>query len=103
EGLIIAFAGAAAGIALSFAMIRGVVTLAARDIPRADQISLDARVLLFALAVAIASCVIFSLAPLWQARRIAPRDVLADGGRSSAGSRSRGLFRTFVISEIALA
>jgi len=59
--------------------------------PRADQIRLNGPVLLFTLAVAIACALLFSLAPLWQARRAQPHEVLSDGARTSAGQRSRGL------------
>lgn len=103
EGLLVAAGGVAAGVALSYGIVRGVLTLAAADIPRAELVRVDGRVLLFAVTAAILSSLLFSLAPLWQARRTSPRDVLADGARSTAGMHSRRLFRLFVISEIALA
>ncbi len=103
EGLLVSVAGAAFGAVLSFAIIRAVLTIAAEDIPRAEDITIDWRVLAFALALAVICGILFSLAPLWQAQRTPPNEVLSDGTRASAGARSRGLLRLFVVSEIALA
>lgn len=103
EGLFVAVPAAAAGALLSRWLVQAVLRLAANGIPRASQVAIDGRVLLVALLVAILSTVLFSLAPLWQARRIAPREVLSDGARTSAGARSRRVFRLFVVSEIAMA
>ena len=79
------------------------IAIAAESIPRADEITVDWRVLVFALGIAIVCGILFSLAPLWQAQHTPPNEVLSDGTRASAGSRSRGLLRVFVVSEIALA
>ena len=48
EGLIVSLVGAAAGVLLSAALVRIVVSLAAEYIPRADEIALDWTVPLFA-------------------------------------------------------
>jgi putative ABC transport system permease protein len=44
-----------------------------------------------------------SLAPLWQASRTLPNEVLTDGVRAAAGARSRKLSRSLVVAEIGLA
>ncbi|MGA9626412.1 MAG: FtsX-like permease family protein, partial [Bryobacteraceae bacterium] len=72
-------------------------------IPRAGGIGINSTTLLFAFGAAILSSVLFSLAPLWQAARILPNEVLSDGVRASAPARSRGLSRGLVVAEIALA
>jgi predicted permease len=77
--------------------------MAAAHIPRADGIGMDWTALLFAFGAAVLSSVLFSLAPLWQAMRILPNEVLSDGVRASAPARSRGLSRSLVVAEIALA
>ncbi len=63
----------------------------------------DALRRMFALALAVACGIFFSISPLWQARRIAPNQALTEGSRASAGTRSRGLLRVFVVAEVALA
>jgi putative ABC transport system permease protein len=103
EGLIVSLAGAAVGVAASIALVRLVLAVASEHIPRADEISLDGRVLAFSLALAIATSMLTCLAPLWQAMRTAPADVLNEGVRSSASSRTRRLSHWLVVAEIALA
>jgi putative ABC transport system permease protein len=103
EGLLVSVAGAVAGSFLAFALVRAVLAIAADEIPRAEQIAFNWSVLGFALAVAILCGVFFSLAPLWQARRTAPNEVLTEGTRSSASARSRKLLRIFVVAQVALA
>ncbi len=103
EGLLVSLVGAALGALLSVALVRAVVTLASSYIPRADEIRLNWQVLLLAVLLAIVCAVLFSLAPLWQASRIAPNEVLSEGVRASSGIRSRSLLRLFVVVEIALA
>ncbi len=103
EGLLVSLAGAVAGSFLAFALVRAVLAIAADEIPRADQIAFNWPVLGFALIVAIGCGVFFSLAPLWQARRTAPNEVLTEGTRSSASARSRKLLRVFVVAQVALA
>ncbi|MPY90547.1 MAG: FtsX-like permease family protein [Luteitalea sp.] len=101
EGLFVSLAGAVAGGLLSFWLVRSVVSIAADRIPRADQIAIDWTVLLFALGTACLASALSSLAPLWQAVRTPPREVLGEGARASA--RSRRLSQSLVIGEIALA
>jgi predicted permease len=103
EGLFVSLTGAAAGVVMSLTLVRVVVTLAADYIPRAEEIAIDWRVLVFAVGLAVLSSALSSLAPLWQAMRTLPIDVLRDGVRVSAGARSRRLSRALVVAEIALA
>ncbi|MGH9718962.1 MAG: SpoIIE family protein phosphatase, partial [Bryobacteraceae bacterium] len=103
EGLFVSVVGAAVGVLLSVALVRIVISLAGDYIPRSDEIAVDWTVLGFAHAAAVVASLLFSLAPLWQAVRTLPVEVLSDGGRTSAGARSRKLSRSLVVAEIALA
>ena len=103
EGLIVSLVGSALGLLVSIGLVRVIVSIAADYIPRADEISFDGRVVLFAIALALVTSAASSLAPLWQARRTPPVDVLKEGVRSSASARARRLSRSLVIAEIALA
>jgi putative ABC transport system permease protein len=103
EGLIVSLAGTALGLLVSVGLVRVILSIAADYIPRADEISFDGRVLLFAVALALVTSAASSLAPLWQAGRTAPVEVLKEGVRSSASARSRRLSRLLVVAEIALA
>lgn len=103
EALPIALAGAVSGVLLSLALTHAIVSLASEYLPRAEEIAVDWRVLLFALAAALTASVLASLAPRWQAARTDPADALGEGVRASASMRSRRLSRALVIGEIALA
>jgi putative ABC transport system permease protein len=103
EGLIVSLSGAVLGALLSYSLIRLVIATASEVVPRADEVSIDGGAVGFAFAVAILCGILFSLAPLWQAARIAPNEVLSDGVRASASARSRHLLRVLVVAEIALA
>jgi predicted permease len=103
EGLLVALAGSALGAVLSVALVRVVLAIASDYVPRADEISFDGRVVLFAVGLAFVTSAAASLAPLWQARRTAAVEVLNEGVRSSASVRSRRLSRSLVVAEIALA
>lgn len=103
EGLLVSLAAAALGIAASFALVKIIISLAAEYIPRADEVSTNWAVVLFAVAMACLAATLSALAPLWQAMRTHPSEALTDGARASSGARSRKLSRLLVISEIALA
>jgi predicted permease len=103
EGLIVSLIGAAAGAVLSIVLVRVVLSIAADYIPRAEEIAIDWTVVVFSFVAACFASALASLAPLWQAMRTVPADVLNEGVRSSASTRSRRLSRSLVVAEIALA
>lgn len=103
ESLVISAAGAAGGIVLSTLLVKTVLELASNYVPHAGEFTIDWRVVLFATAAGLVASSLSSLAPLWQAMRLAPNDVLNEGVRSTASFRSRGLTRALVVAEIALA
>lgn len=103
EGFMVALAGAAGGVLLSMTLTPAIVSMASEYIPRAEEITLHWTVLAFAVAGAFVASVLSSLAPLWQAARTSPADILADGVRASASARTRRVSQALVITEIALA
>src|ERR1019366_5981615 len=70
---------------------------------RVDEIAMDWGVMAFAIGAAFVACALTSMAPLWQAARTLPNEVLSEGVRASAGARSGRLSRSFVVAEVALA
>src|SRR5262245_65556093 len=80
-----------------------VVSIGSDFVPRADEIALDWKVLAFALAMAVLTSIVSSVAPLWQAARTAPIEVLSAGVRASASARIRRVSHGLVVAEIALA
>jgi predicted permease len=71
-------------------------------VPRAGEISVDGRVLLFTMAVSLLAAILFGLAPALGGSRINLQDVLRESGRGSSGARHR-LQRVFVAIEVAMA
>jgi predicted permease len=93
ESVLLSLAGAAAGIAVAWAALQVVVTLRPADLPRLDETTLDAPVLLFTAALAIVTGVLFGLLPALQLSRPDVTGVLKDGGRTGTAGRSRQLAR----------
>jgi predicted permease len=80
-----------------------IVSLAPADIPRLDEVSISAGVLIFAFVVSIATGVLFGLVPAFQAARADQIENLREGGRGSGvGRRHTRLSRVLVVAEVAL-
>jgi len=94
--------GGALGIALAALGIRPFLAFWPGDLPRATEVHLDARVLAFALAVSLASGLLFGIAPALRVPTRALEPTLRAGTRGVAAS-ARRLHGGFVVSEIALA
>src|SRR5262249_48069214 len=102
ESAALGLAGAIVGVLLAAASVRPFVALWPGSLPRGDEIQLDWRVLLAALAVSIASSVAFGLAPALRVPMAGMEAALRAGSRAIAG-RSRQLYRAFVVTELAVA
>jgi putative ABC transport system permease protein len=100
ESVVLAFAGAAAGIAITPWILHGLVALAAKSLPRTVHTFIDMRVLALTALVALATGVLFGLAPALQAGRKRQFDKLK-GARSTEGKRPRQLRSVLVICETA--
>src|SRR6202008_4467484 len=100
EGLLIALSGAVFGVVLSVVLTPAIVAMAADYLPRADEIAVDWAVLLFALLSAVIATLLSSIAPLRYATRTTPTDVLNQGLRATAGSRTQRLSHGLVVAEI---
>ncbi len=90
ESLSIGLAGGAAGILLASAGLRMVLRYAPVDLPRADEIHMDGRVLLFALGLSILTGVLFGILPAWRAASADPQEALRAGSHTATEGR-RGL------------
>ena len=105
EGLVLAAASAAAGVALAFVALHVLLALAPADIPRVSSVSIDRRVLEAALAISTAVGLLFSMVPTLQARRVDLQSALkGEGGGPRAGGPARNRLRAaLVAAELALA
>ena len=104
ESLVLAGISAAAGLALAGIGVRLLAWWNPSSIPRVAGTSVDARVLLFTIGVALVTTVIFSVAPA--ARLIRPdlTESMKEGGGNATTGSGRSRFRNaLVVSEMALA
>ena len=101
ESSVLGISGGALGILLAFVGIHPFVSLWPGSLPRAEDVQLDWRVLLFALGVSLLSSFLFGLAPALRAPRELERS-LRGGARSLVGN-TRRLHSGFVVAEVALA
>src|SRR6267154_1793713 len=103
ESVLIALIGAAAGILVAFAGVRALLALApAGRIPRIDEVHLNGWVLVFTLAVAVITGILFGVVPARSGARREPREALGHGMRLLGGPQRR-IRAGFVTGEIALA
>ncbi|MGD8726292.1 MAG: ABC transporter permease, partial [Gemmatimonadales bacterium] len=102
EAMIVSFLGGVFGVLLSVAGIRGFVALMPPWFPRAEEIGLDGRVLLFALLVTVVTGIVFGIGPALQASRSNVSDALKEGGRGNVGTRGDRLRKGLVVAEVSL-
>jgi putative ABC transport system permease protein len=104
ESVVLAAVGGGLGLALAYLGVEAFSALVPPELPRAENIAIDGRVLLFAALVSAFTALIFGLAPALRFSR--PVLTLPLQGSSRAVTASRGrtrLYRALVVSEIALA
>ena len=101
ESLLLAFAGGALGVVLSFSGTRLWRTAMAGEMPRAGEIAVDSWVLAFAFVVSAVTGVLAGLAPARQMARLDVTRGLRDGSRSvtASGNWARN---ALVIGQLAL-
>jgi predicted permease len=88
ESALLSAIGCAGGILLAFWGVRWLLAAAPIDIPRLADVQLDSRVLLFALAISLATGLIFGILPaLRSAASRNPFETLKAGSRTSTGAR----------------
>jgi len=104
ESVVLSLAGGALGVGVAWTGLRALLAYVGTDLPRAAEISIDPRVLVFALAVSCGSGLLFGLIPV--AKYAGPRIAgsLGGGGRTLSQSRERHRARnTLIVAQVALA
>ena len=102
ESILLAATGGLLGLGLAFIATKAIATALPAELPRASDVAIDARVLLFSLGVSLLAGIVFGLAPALKTSRTNLQEVLRQAGRGSAGARHR-LQGLFVAAEVALA
>jgi predicted permease len=104
EAIIVAVGGAILAIALAAAAMRVLPTLgAAIDVPRLDEVSIDGRVLLVALATTTLSVLLVCATPVLSLNRTNPMAALNAASRSTMqGGNRHGARHAFVVLQVAI-
>jgi putative ABC transport system permease protein len=104
EALLLAGAGGALGLLLAYATLTSAATLLASQVPRAEEISIDGPVLLFAVGVSMLTGMLAGTLPAVRAGRSdlgGLNGALKEGGRGD-GAIGGGTRRLLIVCEVAL-
>jgi putative ABC transport system permease protein len=102
EAVVLALLGGLVGLALAMVATESFVALAPGNLPRLDEVAVNAPVLLFAFALSLLTATAFGLVPALRVSRIRPVEMLKEGARGSSlreGARTRG---ALIVAELAL-
>jgi putative ABC transport system permease protein len=104
ESVTLGLVGGLAGLGLAYGAIRVLIALAPGNLPRVDNISIDAVVLLFTFVVSLVAGLLFGAIPVLKYAGPNVAIPLRGGGRTSSASRERHRARsTLVVVQVALA
>ena len=104
ESLGFGVAGGLLALPLALLAVRLLVRFGPRELPRLDEISIDAAVLLFGLAVSVVVGLLFGLLPALRAGAVAAAGHMTAGARGATVGRERQLARRgLVVVQVALA
>jgi predicted permease len=103
ESVMLSVCGGGLGVACAVGLLRVASRLLPAGLPRVDQISIDGRVLEFAIVISLLTGVLFGVLPAWRASKQDPATALGDNGRGATGGRGQyRLQSTLVIAETAI-
>jgi putative ABC transport system permease protein len=103
ETLLLALAGGAAGLLLAQWGVDALLALNPGDLPTAQKIGLDGRVLAFSLGLSALTGFVFGIVPALQLSKTDLTSALKEGGRGGGEGRERARMRSaFVVAQVAL-
>ena len=104
ESVALALLGGALGVGVAYAAQRALVALHPEHLPRLDELSIDARVLLFTFVVSLLCGALFGLIPIFKYAGPKLAGALRSGGRTLSQSRERHRARSvLVVVQVSLA
>ena len=104
ESMMLGLLGGVLGLGLAYGAIRWLVALAPASLPRLNEISIDAAVLLFTLAASLLAGLLFGAIPVLKYAGPRLASTLRSGGRSLSYSKERHRARsTLVVVQVGLA
>ncbi|MEP7342879.1 MAG: ABC transporter permease [Acidobacteriota bacterium] len=103
ESALLSLLGGALGLVIAYWGVQALVKIAAGILPRAGEVTLDGRVVVFTVGLSLLTGFIFGLAPALQSSKADLQHDLKEGS-AAAGNQQRGWLRSLlVVGEIAAA
>src|SRR6185369_4464695 len=102
ESILLAFASGTLGLLLASWGTHAALSVLPSALPRAEEIGLDSRVLIFTAAISLLAGILFGLTPALKMSRAGVNETLKEGGRSGSAVRHR-MQNIFVVAEMAMA
>jgi putative ABC transport system permease protein len=103
ESALLAVIGGVIGLLLAWAGISALVNVNQVQIPRASEIGVDWRALVFTLGVSMLTGIIFGLVPALQSSKTDLHETLKEGGRTGSSGARAWVRNSLVVLEMALA
>ena len=97
ESLTLSALGGIAGVLLAYSAIPVILAFAPADLPRVDEIHLDARVLLFTMGISILAGLLFGFLPAWRFAKADPQDAMRSRDRGATAGRASGRLRSLLV------
>ncbi|HEY7351262.1 MAG TPA: ABC transporter permease [Terriglobales bacterium] len=97
ESLMLALLGGIVGIGLAYAGVHFLVATNLSNLPRLNEISLDARTVAFTFALSVMSGLLFGLFPALKCARAGNASALRTEGRTTSASRERHRARNLLV------
>jgi predicted permease len=103
ESMMLSLCGGVLGAVAAYGLLHVSSRLLPAELPRVSGISMDARVLCFAMLISLLTGILFGVPPAWRASKQDPASALGENGRGTAGGRRQyRLQSTLVIAETAI-
>ena len=103
ESVVLACAGGVIGILASSWVLKLLLVMSEKVLPRSGEVNVDLRVLGAALAITVVTGIAFGLAPAIYSARADARQSLNEGGRGLISAGHNAVYTTLIAVEIAMA
>jgi putative ABC transport system permease protein len=97
ESALLAILGGVFGIGLAYFGLRWLITVAPPDLPRLDEVRVDARVLWFTVFASMLTGILFGVLPAWRLSQVEPQQTLKAGAATTTESRPARRLREWLI------
>ena len=102
ESLVMTAVGLLTGLLLAWVGVQTIGSLAAARLPQLAGLSVDYRVIAFAVVLAVLVAVVCGGLPAWRSSAVDPQDALRDGRGGGTSRAHHRVLQTLVVAEVAL-